>query len=366
MFSSEEKLRYSRHLLLDGFGELKQQKLKQARVLIIGAGGLGCPVSLYLAGAGVGHLTILDFDTVSSSNLQRQIAFNEADIGKPKAEVLAEQIRAKNSFIKVSALVDAFTTENAQDLLEQHDLVVDGSDNFVTRYLVNDASYLYKKPLIFAAVAKFSGQVSIFNKTAESPCYRCLFPQSPDEELSQNCADAGVLGALVGVLGTMQASEAIKVICDLGNDLDGKFSTYDMLSAQMNSFTLRKNPKCQLCGEKANITSLSAQKVVCEIEAGIELSADELKEKLAKSAPMTLIDIREENERKLFPLPVESLHIPMTELKSRMEELKDDELYCTVCQFGDRARKARLILQKKGYEALNLKDGLDDFFALYK
>ena len=365
--SRAEKMRYSRHLLLPEVGEMGQIKLKNSSVLIVGAGGLGCPVALYLAAAGVGRIGIIDFDKVDSSNLQRQVAFTQNDVGQPKAEVLATRLREMNAHIEVEVFNDRFSATNAQEILANYDVLVDGSDNFATRYLTNDASYLSKTPLIFGAVSRFQGQVSVFNADEQAPCYRCLFPDEPEAGTILNCAEAGVLGALTGVIGTLQAAECLKFITGIGELASGKFMTYDLLNANFSSFKLKKDKTCQLCGEHPEITELREAQVQCSAEIGTALSADDLKAILDADEALTLLDIREDSEREVFPLPVDSIHIPLSELTTRSAEIADDLLVCTVCQFGERARKARLILEKNGHsKALHLSDGLDCFFELYE
>ncbi|EDM26669.1 Dinucleotide-utilizing enzyme involved in molybdopterin and thiamine biosynthesis family 2 [Lentisphaera araneosa HTCC2155] len=358
MLSEEEKLRYSRHLLLDGFGEEAQNKLKKSSVLLIGAGGLGCPVGLYLAAAGVGKITLLDFDLVENSNLQRQVAFESDDLGLPKSEVLAAKMRQLNPYIRVQSISERFDASNAEQLMKEHDVLVDGSDNFSTRYLCNDASFLYKKPLIFAAVSRYSGQLSVFNQDDKSPCYRCLFPQEPEEGITANCSEAGVLGALVGVLGTLQAVECLKVLTGVGESLSGKFMTYDMLTAQFNSFKLAKSPNCQLCGDQAKITELIKQDETCSLEEKSALSLEEFKQ-VYESQKLALLDIRENAEKALFPIPYENLHIPLSELRNRLDELDSEKVYCTLCQYGERSRKAYLTLKKNKIKAYYLDEGMD-------
>jgi sulfur-carrier protein adenylyltransferase/sulfurtransferase len=358
MLTEEEKLRYSRHLLLDGFGEEAQNKLKASSVLLIGAGGLGCPVGLYLAAAGVGNITILDFDLVENSNLQRQVAFESDDLGLPKAEILAAKMRQLNPYIKVRSLCARFDQSNAAELLEKHDVLVDGSDNFSTRYLCNDASFLYKKPLIFAAVSRYSGQLSVFNQGADAPCYRCLFPQEPESGITANCSEAGVLGALVGVLGTLQAVECLKVLTDVGESASGKFVTYDMLSSQFSSFKLAKSSTCQLCSDKATITSLVSHEEHCELKEQSALDLSEFQEIYGREE-IELLDIRENAEKSLFPIPYESKHIPLSELKKRLDELDDEKVYCSLCQYGERSRKAYLVLKKNKIKSYYLNEGMD-------
>ena len=364
--SRAEKMRYSRHLLLPEMGEAGQIKLKESSVLIVGAGGLGCPVALYLAAAGVGRIAIIDFDKVDSSNLQRQVAFTQNDVGQLKAEVLANRLREMNPLIEVEAIIARFGSDNAAELLSRFDVLVDGSDNFATRYLTNDASYLHKTPLIFGAVSRFQGQVSVFNATAEAPCYRCLFPDEPEAGTVLNCAEAGVLGALTGVIGTLQASECLKYLIGIGDLASGRFVTYDLLNTNFSSFKLKKDKSCRLCGDKPEITVLKEAEVQCSAEIGTAIKSADLKSLLEANQALQLLDIREASERDVFPLPVDSIHIPLSELRGRIEEVPADSLICTVCQFGERARKARLILEKHDrFKSLHLSDGLDTFLELY-
>ena len=357
MFSEEEKQRYSRHLLLKGFGLEGQEKLKNSKVLLVGAGGLGCPIGLYLAAAGVGSITVMDFDLVDNSNLQRQVAFENNDIGLPKAEVLCARMRELNPHIDVKAKCEALDESNAMKLFRDHDLIVDGSDNFTTRYLVNDASYLSKVPLVSAAVSRYSGQISVYNLEEESPCYRCLFPHDPANELTQNCNEAGVLGALVGVMGSLQAVECLKVLTCTGEVASGQLITYDMLTNSFNNFKLQKSPSCRLCGPNADITKIVPQSVTCTSqEAGLEI---EVFEDLYRNGSFKLLDIREETEFELFPLKIPAIHIPLSELKDRLNELDESQVYCAVCQFGERARKAHLVLKKAGMKSHYLTSGME-------
>jgi molybdopterin-synthase adenylyltransferase len=257
-----QKARYARHIALDEVGEEGQAALLNARVLVVGAGGLGSPALLYLAAAGVGTLGIVDFDTVDLSNLQRQIVHGEETIGEPKVKSAAERLAELNPDIAIETYRTRFTPENAQSLIEQYDLIVDGSDNFTTRYLLNDACYFAGKPLVAAALLRFEGQLSTFKPYLEGekhPCYRCLFPSPPAPGSVPRCEQAGIFGAVAGVMGTLQATEAIKEILGLGESLSGKLILYDGLSARFTTLTVNREPDCPLCGETPTITSLSSE-----------------------------------------------------------------------------------------------------------
>jgi adenylyltransferase/sulfurtransferase len=298
--------RYQRHLSLPSFGKEAQLKLKAARVLVIGAGGLGCPALQYLAAAGVGKLGVMDFDLVDASNLQRQILFTEGDVGKPKASVAADRLRAMNSNIDVVDIAERLSEENALQIFQDYDLIVDGSDNFVTRYLVNDACVMTKKPLIYGAIYTFQGQVSVFNFQG-GPTYRCLFPDPPDPKDAPNCSEIGVIGILPGLIGTLQASEAIKVITGVGEPLSGSLLLWDVLT--MKQQTIRFG----LVPESLEITELRETEFVCSVESTPEtkeeVDAGELAEWLGEGRELQILDVREDWERAL--LRMESLHIPL-------------------------------------------------------
>ncbi len=303
--SSDEIARYQRHLLLEGFGLAAQEKLKGASVLVIGAGGLGCPVLLYLAAAGVGRITLLDADVVDVSNLQRQVLFTTGDVGRPKAEVAAERLRALNPHIVIAAQLARFNRGNALVLVAAHDLVVDGSDNFATRYLVNDACVLGGRPFVYGAIQGFEGQASVFNFKG-GPTYRCLFPEPPPAGAAPNCAEAGVLGVLPGLVGTVQATEAIKVLTGIGEPLSGRLWLWDALAMMSRIIRFAADPVARV------VTELPPEDygVTCAVQtvsvSPDEISADELRANLN----VQLIDVREDWERVLGAIQP-SVHVPL-------------------------------------------------------
>ena len=308
---------YQRHLSLPQFGEEAQLKLKAAKVLVIGAGGLGCPVLQYLAAAGVGTLGVMDFDNVDVSNLQRQILFTEEDVGQPKAEVAAKRLRAMNSCIEVRAIPERLTAENALGLFSAYDLIVDGSDNFTTRYLVNDACVMANKPLIYGAIYTFQGQVSVFNFQG-GPTYRCLFPDPPDPKDAPNCSEIGVIGVLPGLIGTLQASEAVKVLTGVGEPLSGVLLLLDVLTMKQQTVRFQRVP------ESANISELKEIEYSCEVETvgddREEIDADELKAWLSEGREFQLLDVREGWERAMSK--IDSLHVPIGELLAPGSDLE--------------------------------------------
>lgn len=349
--SSDENARYQRHLSLEGFGPAAQEKLKAAKVLVVGAGGLGCPVLLYLAAAGVGRITLLDADTVDASNLQRQVLFTTADVGRPKAEVAAERLRALNPHIVIEPHVGRFNRDNALQLVAAHDLVVDGSDNFSTRYLVNDACVLGGRPFVYGAIQGFEGQASVFN-LAGGPTYRCLFPEPPPPGAAPSCAEAGVIGVLPGLVGTVQATEAIKVLTGLGVPLVGRLWLWDALAMTSRVIRFAADPAAR------NITELPPADygVTCDIAASAspdEISADELRANLA----VQLIDVREDWERALGAIQP-SVHAPLGTLggdaaKVALASLDPAKPTVVYCAGGVRSLKALVPLRGvHGFKAL--------------
>ena len=338
--TSKEIERYQRHLSLPQFGMESQLKLKQSRVLVIGAGGLGCPVLQYLAAAGVGSIGIMDFDVVDVSNLQRQVLFTEADVGKPKAEVAAARLRAMNSLIDIRAIPERLSAENALEWFGEYDLIVDGSDNFGTRYLVNDACVLAGKPLVYGAIYTFQGQVSVFNYKG-GPTYRCLFPDPPDPRDAPNCSEIGVIGVLPGLIGTLQASEVIKVLTGVGEPLSGALLLLDVLTMKQQTIRFVRVP------EAAAVTELVEIDFSCEIEEpkphSDEIEVSEVRELLKAGVDLQVLDVREFWERLLGK--IDSRHIPIGELLSDpqiLENVSLDKTKKTVvyCKSGMRSMKA--------------------------
>jgi molybdopterin/thiamine biosynthesis adenylyltransferase/rhodanese-related sulfurtransferase len=352
-FSPDELLRYQRHLGLAGFGPAAQEKLRAASVLVIGAGGLGCPALLYLAAAGVGRIVLLDPDTVDVSNLQRQILYTTADAGQPKALAAAARLRALNPHITVEAHVARFTRVNALDLVWSVDLVLDGSDNFATRYLVNDACVLADRPFVYGAIQGFEGQVSVFNHRG-GPTYRCLFPEPPAPGAAPNCAEAGVLGVLPGLVGSLQATEAIKLLAGIGEPLSGRLFLYDALSLTTRTLRLAADPRSRA------ITELPPDGYgeTCAMPAkpsGDEIDVEELK----SSSSVQLIDVREDWERALGSIK-SSLHAPLADLAAAdLSSLDPTRPTVAYCAGGVRSLKALAILRERhGFTAVrSLKGG---------
>ncbi len=359
-FSPDESLRYQRHLSLDGFGPEGQEKLRRGSVLVIGAGGLGCPVLLYLAAAGVGRIVIVDDDKVDVSNLQRQVLYTSEDAGRPKAEAAAERLSALNPLITVVPLQVRFTRDNALELVSSCDLVVDGSDNFGTRYLVNDACVLADRPFVFGAIQGFEGQVSVFNWRG-GPTYRCLFPEPPPAGTVPNCAEAGVLGVLPGFIGTLQATEAIKLITGIGDPLGGRLLIWNALTMESQSLALAPDPQSR------QITELPPDGYgeVCGAEEPRleETGVGELRRQMANGAPQ-LVDCREEWER-VFGTIEPSIHIPLSVLAhgqagddlQKLDPQKPTVVYCAV---GVRSlHAARLLRERHGFrDAVSLHGGI--------
>ena len=351
--NKEELIHYSRHLLLAEIGKEGQEKLKSAKVLIIGAGGLGCPVAMYLGAAGVGRVGIIDFDKVDVSNLHRQIAFHKNDVGQFKAEVLKERLQANNPYIEVKVYKERFSIENASTLFDEYDVIVDGCDNFGTRYLSNDAAFFAGKPLVYGAIHKFQGQASVFNLN-NGPCYRCLFPEPPDADSVPNCAEAGVLGVLPGIIGTIQATEAIKLILGTESSLSGRFMTYDAMKMSFNEFKLGKNPSCPLCSDKAQIKSLEEIEILCSSQqekqnSGVEILPEEVENLLSSGKDLMIIDLREEYEREICCI-TGSEHIPLSMLANISKMLPTDKKIIFYCHKGQRSLEAVRTVRDQGFK----------------
>ncbi|OHX66954.1 HesA/MoeB/ThiF family protein [Flammeovirga pacifica] len=354
MLTKEEYKRYDRHIRLKEMGVEGQQKLKNATVLIIGAGGLGCPVSQYLAAAGVGHLIIVDHDVVSISNLQRQIMFTTEDVGKPKAEVIQKRLNAMNPHVKVTTILQQFNTKNALDIIAQADVIVDGTDNFSSRYLINDACVIQNKPLVSASIQGFDGQLSVFNYN-EGPTYRCIFPNPPSAEEAPNCNEIGVVGAMVGVLGTMQATEVIKLITNVGKCLSGELLLISGLDMSFQTLKFKKNTKV------ANITTLGEYNFdFCAVpDEEIEITYSQLEELLTQEGTV-LVDVREAYEREIDDIG--GIHIPLPELEDSIEEIPSSKNLIFYCQSGKRSLAAVDLYKKNSKKSLNilsLKGGLE-------
>lgn len=359
--TSDERERYSRHLVLPEVGSEGQEKLKRSKVAIVGIGGLGSPVALYLAAAGVGTLGLVDFDHVSMSNLQRQILYTTKDIGRLKVEVAKEHLQASNPGISVVTHAERLTSSNAIEILGRYDLGVDCTDNFPTRYLINDASVLLDKYVVYGSVYRFEGQVSIFGRT-NGPCYRCLYPEPPDPELVQDCSQSGVMGVVTGVVGCMQANEAIKTILGLEHTLRGRLLMLDALDAGVQEIAVLNNPDCPACGNSRSITSLVDYDSFCGSKARLDepsdISVHSLKNRLQSGTPPSLLDVREEYERAICSLG--GHFIPLRQLQSRLGELDPNEELVVYCHHGFRSGLATDFLRRAGFGRVqNLSGGID-------
>jgi sulfur-carrier protein adenylyltransferase/sulfurtransferase len=362
--SHAEVLRYSRHLLLPEVGMAGQRKLRSARVLTIGAGGLGSPLSLYLAAAGVGTIGIVDFDVVDLTNLQRQIVHGTSTLGRPKLESAAARLQDVNPNVNVERHETRLTAANALEIIQEYDLVVDGSDNFPTRYLVNDACVLLGKPNVYGSIFRFEGQASVFY-AAEGPCYRCLYSEPPPPGLVPSCAEGGVLGVLPGIIGSIQALETIKWIIGAGDSLVGRLLLFDALKLRFRELQLRKDPACPICGPNPSIRELIDYEAFCGIGAepayeGPEISAEDLRrEMLDKGSSLVLIDVREPHEWDIAHIEGARL-IPLGQLPERLGELDGHAEIVTQCHHGARSMKALALLKGAGFNRVrSLAGGID-------
>ncbi|MDQ4062555.1 MAG: molybdopterin-synthase adenylyltransferase MoeB [Actinomycetota bacterium] len=364
--SNEEIARYSRHLIMPEVALDGQKKLKTARVLTVGTGGLGSPLALYLAAAGVGTLGVVDFDIVDESNLQRQIIHGTSDIGRPKIESARDRITDMNPNVKVEAYEEPLTSENALDIFKDYDIIVDGTDNFPTRYLVNDACVLLGKPNVYGSIFRFEGQASVFY-AKEGPCYRCLYPEPPPPGLVPSCAEGGVLGILPGAIGTIQATETVKLILGIGEPLIGRLLLYDALGMSFRQMKLRKDSNCPVCGENPTVTELIDYQEFCGIpqanaqEAANEvpeINVQDLKQKLDNGESVNVLDVREPHEYEVANIGARL--IPLGELPQRLVELDQDENFAVHCKTGGRSARAVKLLQDAGFQNVyNVKGGIN-------
>jgi len=362
--SNDEILRYSRHLIMPEVGTEGQLKLKQARVLCVGAGGLGSPLALYLAAAGVGTLGIVDFDVVDVSNLQRQIIHSTADVGRKKLDSAAETIAGINPNVDVRKFEARLTSDNALDIFRDFDIIVDGTDNFATRYLVNDACVLTGKPNVYGSIFRFEGQASVF-ATENGPCYRCLYPEPPPPGLVPSCAEGGVLGILPGLVGVIQATEAIKLILGSGEPLIGRLLLVDALSMRFRELKLRKNPDCPACGTHPTVTELIDYNQFCGIrgeEAAAptsmtDITVEELKKRLDRGDDLFVLDVREPHEYQICNIG--GYLIPLNDLPKRVSELDSSREIVVHCKMGGRSAKAADFLRQSGFTKVhNLAGGI--------
>ncbi len=366
--SHEEIRRYGRHLIMPEVGLDGQKKLKAASVLMIGAGGLGSPLGLYLAAAGVGRLGIVDFDVVDESNLQRQILHSTVDVGRPKLQSARERIHALNPHVEVETYATQLNSENALEIFRDYDVVVDGTDNFPTRYLVNDACVLLKKPNVYGSIFRFEGQASVFDAT-RGPCYRCLYAEPPDPGLVPSCAEGGVLGVLPGIIGTIQATETVKLILGAGEPLLGRLLLFDALAMTFREVRLRKNPDCPICGDHPSIRELIDYDAFCGLTPQAEgqdgeaaISVQELKERLDRGDDIFLLDVREPQEYQIVNLGAHL--IPLGELPARVNELDTSREIVVHCHSGARSARAVAFLRQMGFKKVkNLAGGINQWAA---
>ena len=363
--SKDELLRYDRHLIMPEVGMEGQLKLKAAKVLLVGAGGLGAPLGLYLAAAGVGRIGIVDFDVVDLSNLQRQVIHGTGDVGRKKLDSAAGRMREINPHVAVVKHEVALSSENALDIFKDYDIVIDGTDNFPTRYLVNDACVLLGKPNVYGSIFRFEGQATVFAYQG-GPCYRCLYPEPPPPGLVPSCAEGGVLGILPGTIGLIQATETVKLILGIGEPMVGRLLLYDALAMRFRELKLRKNPECPVCGEHPTVTRLIDYQQFCGIpsqpaaEAAIEGDIDpvEVKAKIDRHDPFLLIDVREPHEYQIGNIPYARL-IPLGELPKRLNELNPADEIVAHCKSGMRSAKAVALLKQAGFRKVrNMKGGI--------
>lgn len=364
-FSPEELRRYSRHLILPEVGPAGQKKLKAARVLCVGAGGLGSPLALYLAAAGVGTLGIVDFDLVADSNLHRQVLYSTADVGRPKLPCAAERIAQINPNVRVVPFETRLSSDNALEIFGEFDIIADGTDNFPTRYLVNDACVMLDKPNVYASIFRFEGQASVFY-ASRGPCYRCLYPEPPPPGLVPSCAEGGVLGVLPGLLGVIQAVETVKLILGAGSPLVGRLLLVDTLGMNFREVRLRKDPDCAVCGPNPTVTRLIDYEGFCGVPGASQTGADastisveELKRRMDAGDSFVLVDVREPHEVEICALPG-AVNIPLRSLAQNLGRLSPDDEIVALCKMGGRGAWATELLHSSGFSrARNLAGGID-------
>jgi sulfur-carrier protein adenylyltransferase/sulfurtransferase len=363
--SNEEITRYSRHLILPEFGMAGQRRVKQGSVLLIGTGGLGSPLALYLAAAGVGHIGLVDFDVVDESNLQRQIVHGTSTIGVRKTESAKRRLHDLNPNVDVTTYETQITSENAFEIMRPYDVIVDGTDNFPTRYLTNDASVMLGKPNVYGSIFRFEGQATVFYPKEGGPCYRCLYPEPPPPGLVPSCAEGGVLGVLPGVIGTIQATEAVKLLAGIGDPLVGRLMLYDALSMRFRELKLRRNPNCPVCGEHPSVTELIDYDQFCGItlepaqtDASIEITPIEVAAWLERDDAPFLLDVREPNEWEIGHLPG-ATRISVNELQGRLNELDTAREMVVYCRSGVRSGRAVDMLRAAGFRKVkNMTGGI--------
>lgn len=361
--SNEEVSRYSRHLILPEFGMEGQRRLKQGSVLLIGTGGLGSPLALYLAAAGVGHIGLVDFDVVDESNLQRQIVHGTSTVGVNKTTSARKRLLDLNPHIEITTYDTMITSENALELMRPYDVIVDGTDNFPTRYLTNDASVMLGKPNVYGSIFRFEGQVTVFHPKEGGPCYRCLYPEPPPPGLVPSCAEGGVLGVLPGIIGTMQATETIKLLTGIGTTLMGRLMLYDALDMSFRELKLRRNPECPVCGDHPTITELIDYDAFCGIMPqpvqekqtmtnANEITPADLAALLQNDKRPFLLDVRNAYEVEIAAIPGTDLLIPVDELPNRLNELDKDQEIVVYCRSGARSGRAVELMQSAGFASV--------------
>jgi adenylyltransferase/sulfurtransferase len=369
-FSRDEIMRYSRHLIMPEVTLAGQKRLKRAKVLCIGAGGLGSPLTLYLAAAGVGRIGVVDFDTVDLSNIQRQVLYGTADVGRPKLEAAKERLTQLNPEIDVVTHSLRLASGNAMDLFQNYDIIADGTDNFPTRYLINDACVLSGKPNAYASIFRFDGQVSVFD-AKRGPCYRCMFPEPPPPGLVPSCAEGGVLGVLPGIVGTLQALEVLKLILGVGEPLIGRFVMFNALAFTFRELAVRKNAKCAICGPAATITAPIDYEAFCQVhgsERGTDdgsissLTVEDFDTRRQAGESFHLLDVREPHEFEIVRIPG-STPFPLSELPARLHELDSATTYTLHCHRGTRSLQAYLLMRKAGFGRLQILSGGVDAWA---
>ena len=361
----DEKKRYARHLTIPDVGLEGQKRLKAAKVLCVGAGGLGSPVTMYLAAAGIGEIGLVDFDRVDFSNLQRQILHATGDVGKLKTDSASERLAGINPEVKVTTYKEAMNDQNAASIAEPYDLIIDGTDNFTTRYLTNVLAVLTGKPNVYGSIYRFEGQVTIFAPHLGGPCYRCLFPEPPEPGQVPSCAEGGVLGVLPGVIGCLQANEAIKLILGIGDPMIGRLLHFDALSFRFREIKLRRDPECAVCGEEPTIQELKEIVFNCEMREPTlrEIDVHHLKARLENNRSLVLLDVREPAEVEVGKIE-QSIVIPLGELPDRVGELDPDAETIVHCKAGGRSAKALAILNGSGFiDACHVQGGITAWAA---
>ncbi|MDQ3071503.1 MAG: molybdopterin-synthase adenylyltransferase MoeB [Acidobacteriota bacterium] len=357
--TADERRRYGRHVVIPEVGEAGQLRLKSGSALVVGAGGLGSPALLYLAAAGVGRIGIVEFDTVDESNLQRQVLYGTSDIGRAKIDVGRARLAEINPHISVEPHAVRLDAKNVLDLVSRYDVVIDGTDNFAARYLVNDACVITGRPNVYGSVFRFEGQVSVF-AAAGGPCYRCLHPEPPPPGVIPGCSEAGVLGVLPGLVGTLQANEALKLLGGFGDPLVGRLLMIDALGPRFREIRLPKDPDCPVCGTHPVITAPIEYTLLCgdlPAEAASEITPAEVRRKLAAGEPLLIVDVREPHEHALGAIDGSRL-IPLGQLPQRMDELPRNLPIVVHCQTGVRSAKASKLLRDKGLQAISLQGGI--------